>query len=136
MGYAAQADLIDRFGTEEITDVSGDGSGTLDSTRVARVLADADAEIDASLAGRYTLPLAEVPPLLKRLACELAREALYLGPAPEHIVERAKTARATLSAIAAGRMRFEIPEIGGAPAASTPPGALYASGRPALTWPE
>ena len=26
MGYAVQADLIERFGTEEITDVSGDGS--------------------------------------------------------------------------------------------------------------
>mgnify|MGYP001007881247 FL=1 len=50
--YATQADLIERFGTEEITDVSGDGNGTLDSTRVSRALAEADAEIDASLAGR------------------------------------------------------------------------------------
>lgn len=136
MSYALQADLIDRYGTEEITDVSGDGSGVLDSTRVSRALADAEAEIDASLAGRYTLPLAEVPALLKRLACELAREALYLGPAPEHIVERAKQARALLASIAAGKMRFEIPEVGGAPAPSSPPGAVFHAGRPSLTWPE
>jgi len=134
--YATQADLIERFGTEEITDVSGDGSGTLDSTRVARALADADAEIDASLAGRYTLPLAEVPALLKRLACDLAREALYLGPAPEHIVERAKQARAMLAAIAAGKMRFEVPEAPGADAPSAPLAAVFTTGRPALKWPE
>ena len=136
MGYAVQADLVERFGTEEITDVSGDGSGTLDSTRVTRALTDADAEIDASLAGRYTLPLAETPPLLKRLACDLARETLYLGPAPEHITERAKQARALLASIAAGKMRFEIPVAGGAPAPSAPPGAVFQAGRPSLTWPE
>lgn len=136
MSYATQADLIERYGTEEITEVSGDGSGTLDSVRVTRALTDAEAEIDASLVGRYALPLAEVPPLLKRLACELAREGLYLGPAPKHIEERAKQARVLLASIAAGKMRFEIPELGGAPAESAPLAARYHTGRASLSWPD
>lgn len=133
--YASEADLVERFGAEEITDVSGDGSGELDSVRVARALTDADAEIDASLAGRYALPLAAVPPLLKRLACDLARETLYLGAVPEHVADRAKAARAILASIAAGRMRFEIPEANGI-APSTPPTAVFATGRPAMQWPD
>ena len=77
-----------------------------------------------------------MPPLLKRLACDLARETLYLGPVPEHITERAKQARTLLANIAAGKMRFEIPEAGGAPAPSAPLGAVFKAGRPSLSWPD
>lgn len=136
MVYATQADLIERFGTEEITEVSGDGSGVLDSARVTRALADADAEIEASLAGRYTLPMQLIPPFLKRLACDLAREALYQGNVPKHVADRVEQVRITLMAIASGKMRFEIPESVGVPAPSAPIAARFTTGRPALKWPD
>jgi phage gp36-like protein len=74
MTYATQADMIDRFGAEQLTRLS-DRSGvvdTLDAAVIATALEDAAAEIDAHLAGRVALPLPAVPRLLTRIACDLA----------------------------------------------------------------
>lgn len=104
MSYATQADLIARFGEVEISQVADtDGSGEIDAALVARALADADAEINAALAGRYQLPLATVPPLLVRIACDLARFALYTDAVTEVVAQRRATAAKLLADLAAGR---------------------------------
>lgn len=73
MPYATLADLQNRYGEDAITVLADrDGDGAADAGVVDRALADADAEIDAYLAERYQLPLSPVPPLLTRLACEIA----------------------------------------------------------------
>lgn len=83
MTYATRADLEDRYGTDELQQ----RESMLPAGAVAGALADADAEIDSYLATRYTLPLASVPSLLKRLACSIARYSL-LGDAAS---DRART---------------------------------------------
>lgn len=111
MAYAAQADLVARFGEVEIGQVADtDGSGEIDAALVARALADADAEIDAALAVRYQLPLATVPPLLTRIACDLARFALYTDQVPQAVELRAKNAVKMLADIAAGRVSLGLAE--------------------------
>ena len=78
MTYATQQDLIDRFGAVEIAQLSDRTNGTvIDAVVVGRALADADAEIDAYLATRYQLPLVSVPPVLARVAADVARYRLY-----------------------------------------------------------
>lgn len=109
MTYATQQDLIDRFGEDELRQVADvDGSGDIDPVIVARALADADAEVDAALFGRYQLPLASVPQLLTRLACDLARESLFTDAPTEVVTERAKVARGLLAKIASGAMSFDL----------------------------
>lgn len=44
---------------------------------VRRALQDADDTINGYISARYTLPLEPVPPVLARVACELARFYLY-----------------------------------------------------------
>jgi len=113
MTYARLSDLFARYGEDEINQVADtDGTGSPDPVLVGRALSDAAAEIDAALAGRYQLPMNPVPPLLTRIACDLAREGLYTDAPPEVVKERAKTARSLLRSIATGQSRFE----GAAPA--------------------
>jgi phage gp36-like protein len=108
MAYATQADLIERFGEAELAQVADlIGNGEADATVIARALADADAEIDAALLGRYALPLATVPVLLTRIACDLARESLYADHPTKEITDRAERVRQLLKGIAAGKMRLD-----------------------------
>lgn len=122
MAYATLADLIARFTEVELAQVADtDGTGEIDRALVDRALGDADAEIDAALVGRYTLPIAPVPELLTRIACDLARESLYADRPTEAVTARAKWARDTLAAIAAGRLRFDA---AAAPAESSAQGLV------------
>lgn len=110
MSYATLQDLIDRFTEDELRQVADvDGSGDIGQAKVDLALADADAEIDAALVGRYQLPLVTIPQLLTRIACDLARESLYSDQPTEVVTERAKAARRLLDGIAKGTMRLELP---------------------------
>lgn len=110
MSYATQQDLIDRFGQAELDQVADvSGTGVLDTTRIARALGDADAEIDAALRGRYALPLTVIPELLRRIACDLARESLYEDMPTEVVKERAERCRSLLLGIARGTMIVDAP---------------------------
>jgi len=74
MAYAMLQDVQDRIGERELialTDRSDPPLGVVDVTAVGRALADASAQIDAYLAGRYTLPLNNVPAELRRMAVEM-----------------------------------------------------------------
>lgn len=105
MGYAATADLIARYGEEELIQLTDRlGDGVLDATVISQALADADALIDGHLAGRYTLPLSPVPAILVGYACDLARERLYKDAAPEIIVKRADDARKFLALAGQGKI--------------------------------
>lgn len=115
MSYCALTDLIARYGEDDIMAlVDRDRTGTPDAALVEGVLADVDALIDAHLAGRYTLPLAQVPRVIVRIACELTREALMMAhgarltdDAPERLA--AQGARAMLKDIASGRLHIGLP---------------------------
>lgn len=122
--YAALPDLIDRYGEEELVQLTDRlGIGAIDPQVALQALADAAAEIDGHLAGRYALPLATVPPLLTAYACDLAREKLYKDVAPEIVVKRADDARRFLRLAAEGRIG-----LGVSPAPDTPGGVQVAAG--------
>jgi phage gp36-like protein len=103
--YATLTDLIDRFGEPELVDLADStGDGTIDVEPVGRALADAAAEIDAAVTGRYALPIDPPQDILTRIACDLARESLYTDAPPDVVVERAKVARRLLEQISAGKL--------------------------------
>jgi phage gp36-like protein len=107
MTYATQTDLEERFGSDELAHRTDRAAGVvIDAAVLGRALADADAEIDGYLATRYTLPLASTPPVLNRLACDLARYRLYDDGVPETVRLRYQDAVSLLKRMASGEVQL------------------------------
>ena len=86
MPYATQSDLVSRFGSEELIQLTDRANlNTIDGTVVAAALADADATIEGYLAARYATPVSPVPALLTRIAADIARYTLHGKSAGEKV---------------------------------------------------
>lgn len=112
MTYATRADLEDRFGPDEI----GQRESMLPVGAVDRALADADAEIDGYLAGRYAVPMLPVPAHVLRVAVVIARYNLLGDAASERARNDYQDARTWLRDVQSGRVRLEGAATAGATA--------------------
>lgn len=113
MSYAGVQDLVERYGEQEIIQLTDrDHAGVIGAVVVERALRDAAAEIDGYLAARYVLPLATVPTVLVRLCADLARYYLYDDHAPEQVVRRHKAAIELLRRISTGEVALGLSEDG------------------------
>lgn len=124
MPYATLADLTDRYGAAllvALTDRADPPAGAIDGAVVARALADTDALIDGHLAGRYALPLAEVPPLLRDVALAVAIWKLHTYAPDPKIEADYRDALRLLRDVAAGAVR--LPVAGAEPAGTGASGA-------------
>ena len=122
MTYAVRTDLEVRYGADEVNDLA-DG----DDGKVTSALLDASAEVDAALAGIYTLPLpGGTYPYLNSIVCRIARRRLYDEDPPENISNAARSAKADLGAIMKGSRSLAasdgtvVPRIGGTAKLSGP----------------
>lgn len=117
--FATEADMLVRFSETELVQLTNRNkrATTIDSLVLDRALTDADAEIEARLVARYTLPLATVPWLLVNLACDIARWRLYDDRATDQVTRRYEDAVKRLSEIASGKLSLGLD----AEAAATPP---------------
>lgn len=116
MSYTTLADLITRFGKDELVQLSDRQiplTGVIVSTVVDRAIADADAEIDAHLGGRYQLPLASVPVVIGRVACNLARYHLYNDNPTDEIRKRYEDGLKFLRDVRDGKISMGLDESGG-----------------------
>ncbi len=117
MPYATVSDLQGRLGEArlvQLTDLADPPVGLVDTAVAQRALDDADAEIDGYLAGRYTLPLASVPGVLRVHALTIAHYRLLGSAADESAREDYKAALAYLARVAEGKVALFPP-------AATPP---------------
>lgn len=116
MAYCTEQNLIDRFGEAEIRQLSDrHNTGGIDSDVIARAIEDADGEINGYLGGRFTLPLANVPSVLVRVACDVARYYLYDDAASEQVTRRYTDARDFLKAAGRGDISLGVDANGAAP---------------------
>ncbi len=107
MSYATQQDMVERFGAQELAQLSDRINGEqIDVTIVERALTDAAAEIDAYLGARYSLPLDSLPAVLVRLNADMARYHLYDDKAPEAVRTRHQDALDLLKRIANGTVQL------------------------------
>lgn len=98
--YCGYLDLVERFGTKELTQLT---NMVGPCPAVDSAINDACSEIDGYLAVRYTLPISEPTPLiLKRCACELARYFLWDDNTTDHVRQRYEDAVNILKSIASG----------------------------------
>ena len=112
MSYATITDLQQRLGEarlQQLTDLSDPPLGILDVVVAQKALDDAQDEIDGYLAGRYTLPLAPVPGVLRVHALTIAHYRLLGNAAGEIEREDYKTVRAYLERVADGRVALLPP---------------------------
>lgn len=113
MAYCTQQDLIDRFGEDELVQLTDRANaGVIDEAVLTQAIGDAGAEIDGYLGGRYTLPLATVPVVLKRLACDIARYNLYDEAASEQVTRRYDGAVNFLRMVARGDISLGVDATG------------------------
>lgn len=113
MPYLTQQELIDRFGSTEITQLADrDGDGVIDQAVIDGAIADADAEIDGYLQSRYELPLGSVPRVIERIAADLARYFLYDDHATEHVNKRRDDAVKFLKSVSKGEVALGLSESG------------------------
>jgi phage gp36-like protein len=109
MTYATQQDMVDRFGSDELIQLTDRTNiGAIDSTVVSRALGDADAEINGYLAAQYSLPLDTTPAVLVRLACDIARYQLSADRVTEAVRDRYKDAVAMLRSLARGEAQLGV----------------------------
>lgn len=108
MPYASQQDMIDRFGESEMIQLTR-GDTAIDAAVLEEAQAQADSEIDGYLRGRYALPLADVPELIKRCACDIVRWILFIGSIPEEVERRYKRAIELLQGVAKGEIVLNLP---------------------------
>lgn len=106
--YYTQADYISRWGDQELIRLTDeDGTGQPDSFTFDQAAADASADVDAYLAGRYPLPLAEpFPRVLKSIAGALIREKLHSQFPTEQVTREADLARKQLRDLATGTAKL------------------------------
>lgn len=134
MNYATPQDLADRFGERELIELTDPDLESVQTSTVARAIADAQAFADSYIGRVYRLPLSGcvkpapvpgnphatelvAPPQLVRIACDLARYYLHHDLAPEHEVYiRYKAAERELIAIGEGKATLVCP-WGGQPGA-------------------
>ncbi|MEN9671438.1 MAG: hypothetical protein RL018_1715 [Pseudomonadota bacterium] len=109
MTYATQQDMVDRFGSDELIQLTDRTNiGAIDSTVVSRALTDADAEINGYLAAQYSLPLDTTPAVLVRLACDIARYQLSADRVTDAIRDRYKDAVAFLKSLSRGEAQLGV----------------------------
>lgn len=72
MAYCTQADLLMQISENDLIQLTDDaGAGAVDTDVVDRAIADADAEIDAYCGGRYEVPFATVPAVVRKTAVDI-----------------------------------------------------------------
>lgn len=103
--YATQQNLIDRFGQDEVQQLSDRvGSGLIDDNIVDQALSDASDLIDGYVGVRYALPLATTPAILTRICCDLARANLYDDAPTDAVANNRDQAISQLKDISSGKL--------------------------------
>lgn len=111
MSYATPAQMVERFGQEELIQVSnrtGYPAAEIDPVTLAAALKDGSDLIDGYLGKRYAIPLKPVPSLAVRWNCDLARWFLQPGAPPEMVKANYERTLEELQAAADGSISLGV----------------------------
>jgi len=124
MTYAVKQNLIDRFGSAELTELTDRATppaGAIDDAVLNKALNDADAAINGYVAVKYTLPINPVPAMFERFGCDIARYYLYEDRANDQVRRRYDDAIKYLEGVASGKVNIGVDAANQAPASSGGP---------------
>ncbi len=105
MAYVTQQEMIDRFGEDELIQLTDrGGSGVIEPQVLQRAIDDACAIMDGYMGARYAVPLdSPVPDIVSVNAADLARCQLYDSGTVDKAEARCERAMKWLRDVAAGR---------------------------------
>ena len=107
MAYATYTDLIDQMDEATLIQLADDNAdGQADPGVVDAAIAQADAEINARVGGRYAVPLSPVPALAVRFSAMLAAANLYIHrgvDVPDSLAAAVADARSLMNRIGDGK---------------------------------
>lgn len=109
--YVTRAQLVDRYGDQRLVDLTDRATPRtfqIDDAVLDRAIADAGALIDAHLAGRYALPLGEVPQVLIGIASVLVYASLHVDGAPDRLAADRTTALRQLVQFSDGTLKLPL----------------------------
>lgn len=119
MRYCSLPDLTLAVPTSALRQLSNDDplATTPNMAVVEEAINQAEEAVDGYLRGRYTLPLATVPTLVKQYTVALARHWLYArrpegNDLPDAVTRTYKDALKALEFIREGKITLGIPETG------------------------
>lgn len=113
MSYATPDDIVNRYSNRDLVQLTNEDptATTVNTAVLAQALADASAEIDGYLGGRFALALTDPPAVLNRLACDIAMYRLQ-ALRPLHDLADARKryddAVAMLTRVATGELTLGI----------------------------
>lgn len=127
MPYCTKQNLIDRFGEQELIQLTDHDmtAGAIVDAVLNRAIDDATAEINGYLTA-YTLPMAVVPANLERFACDMTRYYLYDDAVTDLVKARYDAAVKYLTQIAKGIISIG-PDTTGSIAPTTSNSAEFSS---------
>lgn len=113
MPYCTLADIVNQIPEANIIQLTDDERiGAVNQTRVNMAISTASSLIDGYLRGRYTLPLATVPELIRTIAIDIVIYRLYERRLelnmPEAMSDRYKNAVKLLEQIQKGLIKLGI----------------------------
>jgi phage gp36-like protein len=121
MTYCTLADLALAIPAATLIQLSNDDAEAtvIDEGVVAEAIRQAEELVDGYLRGRYALPLATVPSIVKDMTVQLARHWLYArrpeGAAPDAVIRGYKTAVQVLEAIRDNKITLGVESGAAAP---------------------
>lgn len=107
MAYCTESDITKQLPGDRLIELTDDNNdGDADTGIIDQAIADADAEIDSYLAGRYIVPVSPVPDVVKKLSVDISIWNLYSrrSVADETRKERYKAAIEMLKLVAKGQV--------------------------------
>ena len=110
--YCTKADMLARGWEKELIQLT-DKSKLLviDDGILSQAIADASAEIDSYLQGRYSLPLTMPVPNLTRICCDIARYYLFETKVTEQVQNRYDAVSRYLVQVAKGAIKLGIEDV-------------------------
>jgi phage gp36-like protein len=120
VSYASVQDMINRYPNRDLVQLTNEDPTmtTVNQTPIVQALADASSEIDSYIEARFALPLTDPPPLLNRLATDIAMYRMQTLR-PLHDLQDARRryedAVAMLTKVAAGELTLGIAADGKEP---------------------
>jgi phage gp36-like protein len=109
--YTTQAELITRFGEQELIELTNreeESTGAIVAAVVNLAIDDAEAIVNSYLRGRLSLPLSDVPQPLPKITADIARYILHGDHVTDTVEKNYDEAISWLKSFSSGRVSIAL----------------------------
>src|SRR5438046_1940789 len=105
--YCARADLVERFGADKLAQLTDETAAeSTDDSEIEKACDEATGLVDSYVYGRYATPLDPVPPIVRKLAVDIAARFVWKHRASEAILRDYDSALSFLRDVSMGKAQL------------------------------